>query len=73
MGFYGKKPEGACFYAKDPTGKMEVIAWRPPVEPGGDVTLALTGRTRSQLVRDILDGRYDHVLRRGEVSCHADL
>lgn len=27
MRFYGKKPEGACFYAKDPTGKMEVIAW----------------------------------------------
>ena len=72
MRFYGKKPEGACFYAKDPTGKMEVIAWKPPVEPGGDVTLALTGRTRSQLVRDILDGRYDHVLHRGEVGCRAE-
>lgn len=64
MGFYGEKPEGAYFYAKSADGMMEVIAWRPPVEPGGDLTLALTGRTRSQLVRDILDGRYDHVLRR---------
>lgn len=68
MPFYGKKPEGAYYYAKSPDGKMEVIAWRPPVEPGGDLTLALTGRTRDQLVRDILDGKYDHILHRGEVN-----
>lgn len=65
MAFYGKKPEGAHFYAKDPTGKMELIAWAPPPPPGDELCRSLTGRSEAQLVRDILDGRYNHLLEGG--------
>lgn len=59
MPFYGKKPEGAAFYARQ--GRMEIIAWGAPPSPGDGLCLALTGRSESQLVRDILNGRYDHI------------
>jgi len=66
MPFYGAKPEGAAFYSKQ--GRMEIIAWGPPPPPGDGLCQALTGRTENQLVRDILDGRYNHILNK-EVKC----
>lgn len=53
-------PVGAAYYAKE--GRYEFIAWGPPPEPGDELCRSFTGRTESQLVRDILDGRYDHIL-----------
>ena len=59
--FYGEKPEGAVFYHKD--GNKELIVWGPP--PIGDkLCIGLTGCTEAQLVRDILDGKYNHILNR---------
>ena len=68
MPFYGKKPEGATFYAR--AGKFEMIAWGAPPEPGARLCMGLTGRTESQLVRDILDGRYNHIFEEKEVMAH---
>lgn len=60
--FYGKRPDGAAYYARD--GKFELVAWGAPPPPGDELCMGLTGRTESQLVRDILDGRYNHILER---------
>lgn len=59
--FYGRKPEGATHYSKSADGKFEFVAWSPPPERGDQACLGLTGRTENQLVRDILDGRYNCV------------
>lgn len=59
MPFYGEKPKGAVFYARQE--HMEIVAWAPPPPPGNELCLALTGRTEDQLVRDILDGKYAHI------------
>lgn len=66
MTFYGSKPEGATFYAR--AGKYEFIAWAPPPPPGDKLCLGLTGRTENQLVRDILDGKFNHIFDRMEVG-----
>lgn len=60
MPFYGTKPEGATYYARQ--GRFEFIAWGAPPPPGDKLCLGLTGRTENQLVRDILDGRFDSLL-----------
>ena len=52
-------PEGCYRYAEDPTGKYRFIAWDPPPGPGAGLCRAIPGRTEAQLVRDILDGKYD--------------
>lgn len=56
MPFYGAKPEGTTYYARE--DKFEFIVWGQPPEPGDKLCMGLTGRTENQLVRDILDGRY---------------
>ena len=66
MPFYGKKPEGATFYAR--VGKYEFIAREPPPPPGDKLCLGLTGRTENQLVRDILDGKFNQIFDRMEVG-----
>lgn len=66
MPFYGEKPDGAMFYAQQ--GRMEIIAWAPPPRPGDGLCQALTGRTEDQLVRDILNGAYDHILARDSTA-----
>ena len=58
--FYGKRPAGATYYARD--GQFEFIAWGAPPPPGDKLCLGLTGRTENQLVRDILDGKYNQLL-----------
>lgn len=63
MPFYGTKPEGAAYYARQ--DKFEFVAWGAPPPPGDKLCLGLTGRTEGQLVRDILDGRYDRLLNGG--------
>ncbi len=60
--FYGEKPKGATFYARQ--GRFEFIAWGPPPRTGDAACTGLTGRTESQLVRDILDGRYNDLFDR---------
>ena len=57
---YGEKPAGASYYKRD--GKFEFIVWGASPSPGDRLCLGLTGRTENQLVRDILEGRYDHIL-----------
>lgn len=64
MAFYGERPAGATFYARQ--GRMEIVAWTPPPPPGDELCQALTGKTENQLVRDILDGRYNHILEKEE-------
>ena len=59
MPFYGEKPEEAVFYAQQ--GRMEIIGWTPPPPPGSKLCEALTGKTEDQLVRDILNGCYNHI------------
>lgn len=63
MPFYGTRPEGAAYYARQ--GKFEFIVWGAPPLPGDKLCLGLTGQTENQLVRDILDGRYDRLLTGG--------
>lgn len=57
-----RRPAGASYYAESPDGLFRFIAWGPPPPPGDRLCLGLTGRTENQLVRDILDGRYNHIL-----------
>lgn len=64
MPFYGEKPAEATFYARQE--RMEIVAWTPPPPPGDELCQALTGKTENQLVRDILDGRYNHILEKEE-------
>lgn len=64
MPFYGKKPVGAAFYAQQKN--MEMIAWGPPPPLGDELCLALTGQAESQLVRDILNGKYSHLFEKEE-------
>ena len=66
---YGKKPEGATYYARE--GKFEFIAWGAPPERGDQACLGLTGRTENQLVQDILAGQYDHLLSEKGAAVHA--
>ena len=70
MPFYGERPEGATYYAKQ--GKFEFIAWDAPPQTGDAACIGLTGRTENQLVRDILDGRYNHIFERKEMLAHAE-
>ncbi len=53
-----KKPEGAILYITD--GRNEFIAYRP--QPGDRFCHAVTGRTENQLVREILEGKWDGVM-----------
>ena len=59
---FGEKPDGAFYYACE--GKFEFIAWSPPPEPGDSLCRGLTGRSESQLVREILNGTYNHLFDR---------
>lgn len=61
--YYGQKPEGSSFYLQDGKGN-EFIAWGPPT--GDKLCVGLTGRTENQLVRDILEGRYNHIFAQAE-------
>lgn len=65
---FGTKPEGAVFYAVDLERRFEFTAWTPPPPPGDELCQALTGRTEAQLVRDILDGKFDHIFERKAVE-----
>lgn len=64
---FEEKPEGASFYAVDLQRRFEFIAWSTPPPPGDDLCRALTGRSEAQLVRDILDGKFNHLFN-GEVA-----
>lgn len=57
---YGEKPEGARHYVRQ--GKFEFIVWGP-APTKNRLCIGATGKTESQLVRDILDGKYNHILR----------
>ena len=57
-----KKPAGAGYYAESADGRFRFIAWRPH-SPGDELCLGLTGKSEDQLVREILSGAYDHILR----------
>ena len=55
-----ERPEDSSFYAEDQTGRYCFVAWGPPPRPGDELCRSITGRTEAQLVRDILDGKYNH-------------
>ena len=57
---FGEKPAGATYYARE--GKFEFIAWGSPPDRGDKLCLGTIGKSESQLVRDILDGKYNHLL-----------
>lgn len=63
---FGERPAGASYYARE--GQFEFIAWGVPPTTGDRACLGLTGRTENQLIRDILAGRYDHLLSGKEVN-----
>lgn len=56
-----RRPAGASYYAESADGRFRFIAWGPPPSTGDRLCLGVTGRTEDQLVRDILDGRYNHI------------
>lgn len=56
------KPEDCSYYAEDPTGRYRLVAWGPPPKPGDELCRSITGRTEAQLVRDILDGKFNKIL-----------
>lgn len=62
---FGTKPEGAYYYACD--GKYEFTVWSPPPPPGDKLCRTLTGKSEAQLVRDILDGKYNYIFERKAV------
>ena len=57
---YGQKPKEAKFYARQ--GRFEMVVWNDP-PPGDSQCVAFSGRTENQLVRDILDGKYNHLFK----------
>lgn len=66
MAFYGEKPKESCFYAKNPTGRMEIIAWSPPPSEGHYGTV---GCSRAEFVRRIPNGDYDSILHGSGATC----
>lgn len=40
--------------------RFEMVVWSDP-PPGDGQCVAFSGRTENQLVRDILDGKYNHL------------
>lgn len=54
-----ERPEGSTFYAEDQTGRYRLVVWGQPPPPGDELCRAITGLSEAQLVRDILDGKYD--------------
>lgn len=59
-----RRPDGCHYYAESEDRKFRFIAWNAPPSTGDRACLGLTGRTEDQLVRDILDGRYNHIFER---------
>lgn len=57
-----ERPSESTYYDVDPTGRYRFVAWSPPPSPGDELCKAIIGRSESQLVQDILDGKYDDVL-----------
>lgn len=55
------RPEGCAFYAEDVEKGFRFVAWNPPPTDGDVLCLGTIGCTESQLVQDILDGKYDHI------------
>lgn len=49
-------------------GKIRIIARGAPPEPGDELCRMLTGHSESEIVRRILNGEYDDLLGRKEVS-----
>ena len=49
-------------------GKIRIIARGAPPKPGDDLCRMLTGHSESEIVRRILNGDYDELLGRKEVS-----
>lgn len=58
------RPEGSSFYLSD--GRNEFIVWTPPA--GDRLCIAATGRTETQLVREILEGKWDKVMHGEEAA-----
>ena len=58
------RPKGSSFYISD--GRNEFIVWAPPA--GDRLCMAATGRTERQLVREILEGKWDKVLHGEEAA-----
>jgi len=56
----GERPEGCDFYIRSPDGKGEMTVWSRPT--GDRLCIGLTGRTEHQLVMDILNGKYEHIM-----------
>lgn len=68
---FGERPDGTFYYACE--GNFEFIAWSPPPEPGDALCRGLTGRSESQLVREILNGTYNHLFDRRKGALHEEV
>lgn len=58
----------AVYYRERAGGKIRIIAHGAPPEPGDALCRMLTGHGESEIVRRILNGEYDDLLERKEVS-----
>jgi len=57
----GKRPEGCEFYITSQDGKGELTVWAPPT--GEQLCRGFFGCSERQLALDILDGKYNDIMR----------
>ena len=58
-----KPPEGCSFYCESKTGLVRLVAYGTPPKTGDAACLRFSGHTENELVRRILAGEYNDILR----------
>lgn len=58
--------DGAIYHAQE--GGNSFTVYSPLPSPGDALCLALTGRTEAELVKRILAGEYDHILKKEKTA-----
>lgn len=59
-------PEGCTFYCESRTGLVRLVAYGPPPKTGDAACRQFSGHSESELVRRILAGEYDDIIRKRE-------
>ena len=58
--------DGATYHAQEGGNSFTVYSPLPP--PGDALCMALTGCTEAELVRQIIEGKYDHILKKEKTA-----
>ena len=63
-----KPPEGCSFYCESKTGLVRLVAYGTPPKTGDEACRKFSGHSESELVRRILAGEYNDIVRVREAA-----